>query len=95
MFSNWANLSGATFHGVIIPNVFGAFVLDLLDYANTSKYKTIRELGGCDNNGDGDIFFNSGLWQSTSAVTSLTFTVGGGTLFSQYTQYALYGIKGA
>ena len=23
--SNWANLSGATFHGVIIPNVFGAF----------------------------------------------------------------------
>ena len=25
LFSNWANLSGATFHGVIIPNVFGAF----------------------------------------------------------------------
>jgi UDP-2-acetamido-2,6-beta-L-arabino-hexul-4-ose reductase len=24
-FSNWASLSGATFHGVIIPNVFGAF----------------------------------------------------------------------
>jgi len=24
-FSNWANQSGATFHGVIIPNVFGAF----------------------------------------------------------------------
>ena len=75
-------------------NVFGVFVLDLLDYANTSKYKTIRELGGCDNNGDGDIFYNSGLWQSTSAVNSLTFTVGGGTLFSQYTQFALYGIKG-
>ena len=76
-------------------NVFGVFVLDLLDYANTSKYKTIRELGGADNNGDGDIFFNSGLWQSTSAVNTLTFTVGGGTAFSQYTQFALYGIKGA
>jgi len=25
LFSNWANLSGAKFHGVIIPNVFGAF----------------------------------------------------------------------
>jgi len=24
-FSNWANLSGATFYGVIIPNVYGAF----------------------------------------------------------------------
>jgi UDP-2-acetamido-2,6-beta-L-arabino-hexul-4-ose reductase len=24
-FSNWANVSGATFHGVIIPNVYGAF----------------------------------------------------------------------
>ena len=25
LFSNWANLSGAKFHGVVIPNVFGAF----------------------------------------------------------------------
>ena len=25
LFSTWANLSGTTFHGVIIPNVFGAF----------------------------------------------------------------------
>ena len=25
LFSNWADQSGATFHGVIIPNVFGAF----------------------------------------------------------------------
>jgi UDP-2-acetamido-2,6-beta-L-arabino-hexul-4-ose reductase len=25
LFSNWANLSGSIFHGVIIPNVFGAF----------------------------------------------------------------------
>jgi len=25
LFSNWANLSGTKFHGVIIPNVFGAF----------------------------------------------------------------------
>lgn len=25
IFSNWANHSGATFHGLIIPNVFGAF----------------------------------------------------------------------
>jgi UDP-2-acetamido-2,6-beta-L-arabino-hexul-4-ose reductase len=25
LFSNWANLSGAKFHGVIMPNVFGAF----------------------------------------------------------------------
>ncbi len=27
LFSKWANLSGAKFHGVIIPNVFGAFGL--------------------------------------------------------------------
>ena len=27
LFSNWVNESGATFHGVIIPNVFGAFGL--------------------------------------------------------------------
>ena len=76
-------------------SVFGAHIFDILDYANTNKYKTVRVLTGVDRNGGGGIRLVSGLWQSTSAITSLKFTVNGGTNFVQYSHFALYGIKGA
>jgi hypothetical protein len=37
-----------------------AFVTDVLDYANTNKYKTLRSLSGNDLNGSGGIQFWSG-----------------------------------
>lgn len=74
-------------------NTFGAGVIDILDYANTSKYKTVRSLFGYDANGSGYIVLASGLWQSTSAITSITLTPING--FAQYSSFALYGIKGA
>jgi len=74
---------------------FGAFTCDILDYANTNKYKTIRTLSGVDLNGSGAVFFNSGLWQSTSAITSIVIAPQTGTLLNEYSSFALYGIKGA
>lgn len=71
-------------------SVFGAVIIDILDYANTNKYKTIRSLGGSDINGSGNILFRSGLWQSTSAITSIVFSMSD---FAQYSHFALYGIK--
>jgi hypothetical protein len=76
-------------------NTFGAFVVDILDYKDTNKFKTIRNLGGADTNGAGEGGIYSGLWRSTSAISSITIAVGGGTQFNQYSQFALYGIKGA
>lgn len=72
---------------------FGAMVVDILDYANTSKNKTVRTLTGADTNGGGYIRFASGFWNSTAATTSLTFTASSGN-FNQYSSFALYGIKG-
>jgi hypothetical protein len=74
--------------------IFGVTVLDILDYKNTNKYKTIRTLGGNDANGSGIVAFFSGLWQNTNAVTSITIDQQNGPNFVQYTQFALYGIKG-
>ena len=74
-------------------SVFSSIVLDILDYANTSKNKTARFLNGFDANGSGYIGFQSGLWMNTTAVTSITFTLEAGD-FAQYSQIALYGIKG-
>jgi hypothetical protein len=75
-------------------SVFGATITDILDYTNTNKYTTTRALAGTDNNGTGYFWFSSGLWQNTAAITTITITPGTGN-FVQYTQFALYGIKGA
>jgi hypothetical protein len=84
-----------------VSSMFSAQVIDILDYANTNKYKTLRNLGGFDSNNTGtnvgiDTFY-SGLWQSTSAITAIELSSGGSFNrgFTQYTQFALYGIKGA
>lgn len=73
-------------------SVFGPSIVDILDYGNTNKYKTIRSLTGWDNNGSGFIMFTSGSWRSTDAITSMLIQPQGGT-FSQYSSIALYGIK--
>jgi hypothetical protein len=65
--------------------------MDILDYANTNKFKTTRTLEGYDANGSGNVSLTSGLWQSTSAINSITITAVG--TFNQYSQFALYGVK--
>jgi hypothetical protein len=49
---------------------------------------------GFDANGSGYVSLGSGLWMNTAAVTSIKLSPYSGT-FVQYTQFALYGIKGA
>jgi len=78
----------------VTANTYGAAVFDILDYANTSKYKTVRSLTGTDANGSGEVRLNSGLWLSTSAINSMTFSANNFIItFSANTQFALYGIK--
>jgi len=87
--------SGVTAGGNATASMFGANVVDVLDYQNTNKYKTTRLLSGTDQNGTtGRIYFMSNLWQNTSAITTVTIIPTYGTLFSQYSSFALYGIKG-
>lgn len=86
--------------GTSTGGTFGANVIDILDYADTNKYKTIRNLSGNDLNGAvggyyGELYYLSGLWMSTSAITSITLTPNSGSAFTQHSIFALYGIKGA
>jgi len=73
-------------------NIFCGTITDVLDYANTNKYKTVRFLGGKDQNGSGGISLNSGSWRNTAGVNSITF-FSSGVDFPAYTQFALYGVK--
>ena len=74
--------------------VFGVGVMDILDYANTNKFKTTKALTGSDQNGSGTLFYWSGLWRSTNAITSINIAPASGN-FAQYSQFALYGIRSA
>lgn len=74
-------------------SVMGVAVIDILDYKDTNKFKTMRSLMGMDENGGGTVRLFSGSWRNTNAVTSLQFTPDGGT-WAQYTTFALYGIAG-
>jgi hypothetical protein len=76
-------------------NAFGAGIIDILDYANTGKYTTVRSVAGWADTTAGNPHFNSALWQNTSAITSIAIIAGGGTLINQYSHFALYGIKRA
>lgn len=74
--------------------VFGIGVIDILDYNNTSKNTTVRSLNGYDNNGAGQVRISSGLWINTVAITSITMLSANAADISQYSSFALYGIKG-
>lgn len=79
-------------------NAFTAVIIDILDYKDTNKYKTSRVLSGFDTNGDGTykgfLDLMSGVWMSTSAITSIRLFSGDSANFPQYSSFALYGIKG-
>jgi hypothetical protein len=83
----WTTGTGGT------ANSFAGIVIDILDYANTNKNKTSRVLYGIDLNGSGGVWLSSGSWRSTSAITSITFNQVAN--FTQYSQFALYGVKSA
>jgi hypothetical protein len=70
----------------------GASVIDVLDYSNTSKNKTMRALTGSDANGTGYILLRSGLWRNTAAITTIRLTPASGS-WDNNAQIALYGIK--
>jgi hypothetical protein len=71
-------------------NVFGATIVDFLDYTNTNKYKTWRALSGYDANGSGVVGLWSGLWQSTAAITQIDLYSNN---LGQYSWGVLYGIQ--
>jgi hypothetical protein len=73
-------------------SIFGTMILDIHDYASTTKNKTARAFGGADENGSGNIRLCSSVWLSTSAITSITIKTSSGSFIAN-SSFALYGIK--
>jgi hypothetical protein len=78
----------ATFPSVVI--------FDFIDYASTSKNKTIRVMYGANRNSTtgNSIGLLSALYPSTTAISSITIYNANSTNWNSGTSFALYGIKG-
>lgn len=74
-------------------NVFSSTIIDILDYSNTNKHKTVKNIGGWDNNTLGYILTRSALWATNSAITVITFAVNSNATYSAGTTISLYGIR--
>jgi hypothetical protein len=73
-------------------SIFGASIIDILDYGSVVKHKSIRAFAGVDFNGSGRVGLSSGLWiNSSTAISTVTLTT---SSFTANTFVALYGIKG-
>jgi hypothetical protein len=73
-------------------NAVNAGVIDLLDYSSTLKNTTIKAFYGMVDTRN-RVYLSSGLYNQTTAVSSLTFTASASN-FTALSRFSLYGIKG-
>jgi hypothetical protein len=85
--------AGSTTGNLATANIFGASVIDLLDFGSSSKNKTIRTLNGVSMPDTPDIRLGSGVWLNTNAATSVTLFSLNGASFVSGSRLSLYGIR--
>jgi hypothetical protein len=77
--------SGAT------SGIFASNTMHILNYTNTSTYKTILGRSASDANGSGNTRLYAGLYRSTSAITAVT--INAASTFTAGSTVALYGVR--
>jgi hypothetical protein len=76
----------------LTAGIFTSVVIDILDYANTNKYKVFRALEGIDANGSGNVGITSGVYLRNDAIHTITISPSGGTAIAG-SSFSLYGVK--
>lgn len=92
----WIYLTDASQQNNATAGMFAAAIVDIIDYANTSKYKTTKYIAGGDANTattNESMSVGSGVWMSTSAINSITLSVTGAVTYIAGSTFALYGVK--
>lgn len=90
----YANVAGTSLaSNPQLASTVGVGIIDIIDYASTSKNKVLRIFGGTDLNSatTSTIYLTSNLLVSTSAITSIEVSANSG--FSTSSTIALYGVK--
>ncbi len=85
----YAGLAGAN----LTAGTFASGVIDILDFASSSKNKTTRTLVGISHSSYPRVALLSGAWFSTAAITSITLTDEFSTMIAG-SRFSIYGVKG-
>lgn len=82
--------------GTSLSGVTGVSIVDFADYNKTDKRKGINTFHGIVpwSAGSQNSKIQTGSWENNNAITSISFTLGGGN-FATGTVVSLYGLKGA
>lgn len=76
-------------------NMHGISIIDFSNYSSSTVAKTLKSMGGVNlNSNDNGMWIGSGMFNNTSAITSISLTTTDGNFTSSST-FALYGIKGS
>lgn len=81
----------------VSSGIMGGAIIDIHDYANSTRNKTLRAISGRETNlgaSQSAIWLSSGFLNNTTAISSISFTLGSGN-WTTNSKIALYGIKGA
>tara|TARA_B100000700_G_scaffold185865_1_gene204785 strand:+ start:6352 stop:6870 length:519 start_codon:yes stop_codon:yes gene_type:complete len=72
---------------------YATMIMDVLDYTNTNKNTSVLLFGGQSiSNTNRRIWWGSGLWDNTAAITQIKFTPANGNM-RRGSEFTLYGIK--
>lgn len=95
--SSRTNIGNTAFFLGVMPGgnsttgIFGALEMWILNYANTSTFKTVLYRLAADQNGSGETRLGVGLFRSTAAINTLQAFGGNGT--ASGSTATLYGIR--
>ena len=97
-----ATSTNATNNGVFVnlihpgasatTGIFGTNIVHILNYANTSTYKTVISRTASDLNGSGSTRLTAGLYRSTSGISAISAHSVSGS-FATGSTVAIYGIR--
>jgi hypothetical protein len=76
-------------------NIFGTFISDIYNYANTTTFKTMVTRSAYDLNGSGGTSGTIMMYRSTAAITKIEVFFDTGALFTVGSNITLYGIASA
>lgn len=98
-FSNGSTSTSKILAGLCSKNpdgvgVFGASIIDILNFSSSARNKVIRSLTGNPSSistASMEVNIQSGAWYSTAAITSLT--ISSDTSFDIGSRFSIYGVK--
>jgi hypothetical protein len=93
--SSQANINnvGITAGNTATANTFGNGEIYIPNYTGSQNKSTSADATGENNATDSYMYFNSGLWANSAAITQIKLVPVNGNNFLQYSTATLYGIK--